>query len=126
MPAKAIFLDVDGTLVNDYGLVPDSARDAVRAARANGHLVFLSTGRSMAEIWPEIVEIGFDGYIAGAGAYVEISGEVLAHYHLTDDVVRHVVAFFAERGVEYSSSPTTGSSAAMASARSSPSCCTAA
>jgi Cof subfamily protein (haloacid dehalogenase superfamily) len=98
---KAVFLDVDGTLVNDRGLVPDSARQAVQEARAHGHLMFLSTGRSMAEIWPEIVEIGFDGYIAGAGAYVEIEGQVLVHHHLADEVVRHVVDFFGERGVEY-------------------------
>ena len=101
MTRKAVFLDVDGTLVNDRGLVPDTARRAVQQARANGHLMFLSTGRSMAELWPEIVEIGFDGYIAGAGAYVEIDGEVLVHHHLTDDVVRQVVAFFGERRVEY-------------------------
>jgi hypothetical protein len=38
MAAKAIFLDVDGTLVNDSGLVPDSARTAIRVARSHGHV----------------------------------------------------------------------------------------
>ena len=31
MNKKIVFLDVDGTLCNDEGLVPNSARDAVRA-----------------------------------------------------------------------------------------------
>jgi Cof subfamily protein (haloacid dehalogenase superfamily) len=101
MTRKAVFLDVDVTLVNHRGIVPDSARDAVRQARANGHRVFLSTGRSMSEIWPELVDIGFDGYIAGAGAYVECDEQVLVHHHLTDEQVRHVTTYFDARGVEY-------------------------
>lgn len=38
---KVVFLDVDGTYVNERGVVPPSAERAVRAARANGHLVLL-------------------------------------------------------------------------------------
>lgn len=97
---KAVFLDVDGTLVNDYGQVPDSARDAVREARSNGHLVFLCTGRSVAELWPEILDIGFDGLIAGAGAFVQAGGEVLVHRYLSRRDLRHVMDFFGERGVD--------------------------
>ncbi|SDX67312.1 haloacid dehalogenase-like hydrolase [Geodermatophilus africanus] len=66
MGRKAVFLDVDGTFVNDRGVVPPSARKAVVAARANGHEVFLCTGLSMAELRGEIVEPGFDGVIASA------------------------------------------------------------
>lgn len=52
-----IFLDVDGTLVNDNGIVPKSARIAVKEARKNGHYVFLCTGRSKAELFDHIMEI---------------------------------------------------------------------
>ena len=50
MTRKAVFVDVDGTLIDDYGQVPESAARAVREARTNGHLVFLCTGRSMVEL----------------------------------------------------------------------------
>ncbi|MGV8907950.1 MAG: Cof-type HAD-IIB family hydrolase [Propionicimonas sp.] len=100
MNHKAIFLDVDGTLVNDRGQVPDSARQAVRAARAEGHLVFLCTGRSPAELWPEILDIGFDGLIAASGAFVEIGEQVLVHHGLSAGEVRHVQAFFGARQVD--------------------------
>src|SRR5512141_955221 len=86
---KAVFLDVDGTLVNDRGLVPDSARQAVREARANGHRVFLCTGRSPAELWPELTDIGVDGLIAASGAFVEVGVEVLLHRCLTRSEVEH-------------------------------------
>jgi Cof subfamily protein (haloacid dehalogenase superfamily) len=98
---KAVFLDVDGTLLNDRGLVPDSARAAVRAARANGHLVFLCTGRSLAELWGEIMDIGFDGVIAAAGGYVAVDGQVLAHQNVPVDQVRRVMEYFDARGINY-------------------------
>ncbi|HET9127699.1 MAG TPA: HAD hydrolase family protein, partial [Propionibacteriaceae bacterium] len=72
MTPRSVFLDVDGTLVDETGQIPESARGAVREARANGHRVFLCTGRSLAELWPEILDIGFDGLVAAAGAYVEV------------------------------------------------------
>ncbi len=101
MNRRAVFLDVDGTLVNDRGLVPEGARDAVRMARGNGHLVFLCTGRSTSELWPEILDIGFDGVVAAAGGYVEFEGSVLLHHHVPPAQVLRVVEFFDRRGVEY-------------------------
>jgi Cof subfamily protein (haloacid dehalogenase superfamily) len=101
MSRKAVFLDVDGTLVTDRGVVPDSARRAVRAARANGHLVFLCTGRSLAELWGEIMDIGFDGVIAAAGGYVAVDGQVLAHQNVPVDQVRRVMEYFDARGINY-------------------------
>ncbi len=101
MSQWAVFLDVDGTLVNDRGVVPDSARTAITRARANGHLVFLCTGRSTSQLWPEIVEIGFDGIVAAAGGYVEVGGEVLANRGIAADEVRHVIEFFDAGGVDY-------------------------
>ncbi len=98
---KAVFIDVDGTLVDDRGLVPDSARRAVRQARANGHRVFLCTGRSTSQLWPELLDIGFDGVIAAAGGFVETDGTVLAHHHLPVEQVLRVTAFFDARGVDY-------------------------
>jgi Cof subfamily protein (haloacid dehalogenase superfamily) len=98
---KAVFLDVDGTLANHRGVVPDSARAAVRAARANGHLVFVCTGRSLAELWDHIMDVGFDGVIAAAGGYVELEGAVLSHVSVPVELVRRVVEFFDARGVQY-------------------------
>lgn len=46
---KIIFIDVDGTLTNYENQIPKSAIDAIRKARANGHKVYICTGRSEAE-----------------------------------------------------------------------------
>ena len=98
---KIIFIDIDGTLVNDHGIIPDSAKQAVRQARENGHLVFICTGRSKAELFPEILEVGFDGIIGAAGGYIEIDEEVLLHERVSTEDVEHLVAYFDEHGIDY-------------------------
>ena len=48
MKQKLIFLDIDGTLLPPGEMtVPASAVEAIRQARANGHKVFLCTGRNL-------------------------------------------------------------------------------
>lgn len=98
---KVIFMDIDGTLVNENGVIPDSAREAVREARANGHLVYICTGRSKAELFEDILDVGFDGIIGAAGGYVEADGEVVFHESLEIDDVKRLVAFFDENEIDF-------------------------
>lgn len=98
---RAVFLDVDGTLVDYRGRVPRSARSAIEQARSAGHLVFLCTGRSISAIWPEILEVGFDGIVGAAGGYVEVGGTVVTHVNVPVDQVREIVDFFTANGVEF-------------------------
>lgn len=101
MSKKVIFLDVDGTLVNDNGVVPESAKDAVRQARNNGHYVFLCTGRSKAEIYDEIMEIGFDGVIGAAGGYIEVNNEIILHKKVDREDVEHLVNYFDKNNIDF-------------------------
>ena len=101
MNKKIVFLDVDGTLCNDEGLVPNSARDAVRAARKNGHYVFLCTGRSQAELYDFIMEVGFDGVIGAGGGFVTIGDETLYHKRVSNDDVKHLVDYFEANDVDF-------------------------
>src|SRR5664279_6401925 len=94
MTRKAVFLDVDGTLIDDYGQVPGSAAEAVREARTNGHLVFLCTGRSMVELTESVHEVEVDGYVLSSGAYVQVGSDVLKHERLSQEAVHHVADFF--------------------------------
>jgi Cof subfamily protein (haloacid dehalogenase superfamily) len=101
MTRKAVFLDVDGTLIDDYGRVPESAVLAVREARTNGHLVFLCTGRSMVELTSSVHEVEVDGFVLSSGAYVQVGSEVLKHERLSQEAVRHVADFFDAHGGGY-------------------------
>lgn len=98
---KLLFIDVDGTLVDYENRLPDSAVEAIRKARANGHRVYISTGRSKAEVYPPLWEIGLDGMIGGNGSYVESNGEVVLHRLITADQCRHIVDWLHSRGLEF-------------------------
>ena len=64
---KVIFLDLDGTLIDHSLFPPDSALEAVRLAKANGHRLYINTGRSVCQVYDYIWDIGFDGFIGGNG-----------------------------------------------------------
>lgn len=99
--SKIIFLDVDGTLVNYENRLPESAPAAIRKARANGHRVYICTGRSKAEVYPALWDIGLDGMIGGNGAYVEDRGQVVMHRLISADQCRHIVDWLHGRGLEF-------------------------
>ena len=57
-----LFFDIDGTLITTDGkrTFPESAKRALREARERGHLVYINTGRVMANVDDFIREVGFD------------------------------------------------------------------
>ena len=74
---RAVFLDVDGTIMQNGRYIPPSTITAIRAARANGHLMFLSTGRGMAELVGPIWDIGFDGAVTNGGSFASYGDEIV-------------------------------------------------
>ncbi len=99
--SKIIFIDVDGTLVNYENILPVSAVDAIRKARHNGHKVYISTGRSRAEVYQNIWDIGLDGMIGGNGSYVESDGKVIMHQLITLEQCKKIVDWLNLRGLEF-------------------------
>lgn len=96
-----VFIDVDGTLVDYNNDLPDSAVQAIREARANGHKIYAVTGRSKAEMYPEILDIGLDGYVGGNGNYIEANNEALMHLAIPVADVEKIINWLHERGLEY-------------------------
>lgn len=81
--SKALFFDIDGTLLSEKtGMVPDSAKEAVKEARAKGHLVFINTGRVYAHTKQIRSMIELDGCLCGCGTYVTAEGKVLYCYQI--------------------------------------------
>ena len=99
--SKIILLDVDGTLVDYENRLPDSAVTAIRQARSRGHRVYICTGRSRAEVYPNLWEIGLDGMIGGNGSYVEDGGQVVMHRLITLEQCRRIVDWLHGRGLEF-------------------------
>lgn len=89
---KVIFFDIDGTLVteDEFKTIPDSTCRAIRQARANGHLTFINTGRTIFNVGSEIRELGFDGYLCGCGTYIECDGKEIFYNKLDSGFCRMI------------------------------------
>ena len=98
---RIAFLDVDGTILDHGRTVAASTVDAVRAARAAGHLVYLCTGRSAGDIHPDVAAIGFDGAITNGGSYATSGDDVVVARPMPRDAVDRLQTWFTEAGVPY-------------------------
>ncbi|MDO5720073.1 MAG: Cof-type HAD-IIB family hydrolase [Actinomycetaceae bacterium] len=96
-----VFIDVDGTLLNEEQTVPASARDACQAAAANGHSLFMCTGRVGPELSASLWELGFAGLVAANGAYATCGDSTLFSHQLDANDIRRVTDFVTAAGGEW-------------------------
>lgn len=84
---KIIFFDIDGTLIDEKTkIMLHSTREAIRIARANGHICMINTGRTKRLVGKGITDlVEFDGLLMGCGTMIEYRGETLLHKTLTYD-----------------------------------------
>jgi Cof subfamily protein (haloacid dehalogenase superfamily) len=69
--AKAIFFDIDGTLINRKGGPFKDDLEAMEQAVRQGNLLFLNTGRSFSNIPDTLLDLPlWSGIAAGGGAHV--------------------------------------------------------
>lgn len=99
--SRLVFLDIDGTLLNDDQQLPESARVALTKAVANGHRLVLCTGRSKAEIYPFLWDIGFQGIIGMNGAYAEVNGVPVLDERMPHEELLRVSQWFSSKGIDH-------------------------
>lgn len=87
MSKKALFFDIDGTLLSEVTHeVPESAKRALSQARAKGHLVFINSGRPYCHIGPIKHEVEADGYLCGCGTCIVVDDEILYSHHIPHEL----------------------------------------
>lgn len=96
---KIVFFDIDGTIYLFNKGIPKDTLQAIRKLRQNGHIAVICTGRTKSIIFPEILDIGFDGIIAGAGTYAEFNGKELYRYVLDKKTVNEAVKDMKKRSI---------------------------
>ena len=106
-PTRIVFIDVDGTILEHGSVIAPSTITAIRSARANGHTVYLCTGRSAADIHPDVLAIGFDGIISNGGAFgVRLraddgTAEQLFGHLMPRTAVDRMIDYFERNGIHY-------------------------
>jgi len=91
---KAIFFDIDGTLVSfTTHSVPQSTIDAIHDVRQRGIKVFIATGRPRPFI-NNIAGVEYDGIMSVNGASIIMNdGTVVCHKPVDKDDIRRMVAY---------------------------------
>lgn len=91
---KAIFFDIDGTLVSfKTHLIPDSTVEALKAAKKNGVKIFIATGRPKAFITSnlDVIQPFVDGYITNNGAMADVDGKPILKHPVSKDDVQSLI-----------------------------------
>ncbi|KAF1296137.1 haloacid dehalogenase [Enterococcus sp. JM4C] len=94
---KAIFFDIDGTLVTSSSKALTSTREAIAAAQKKGVLCGVATGRSPVRIQQITDNLHLDMFITYNGQYVYTADEVIFEEAFQPEVLQEIVAFADER-----------------------------
>lgn len=96
---KAIFFDVDGTLVSfETRRIPQTALDALAQLKEKGIKLFLATGRHPLMLPYVRSAFPFDGEVTVSGQYCTWNGQVLRSDPLSPQAVEEVVQAAKEEG----------------------------
>ncbi len=103
MNTKALFLDIDGTLVMMHTHhIPESTIEALKIAKSNGLFIFIATGRPASLI----INLGplqalnlIDGYITMNGAVCMINNQVIHQNLISPATVDHVLTYCEENNI---------------------------
>ncbi len=99
---KAVFLDLDGTLLSHSRPgIPESACRALEALRNKGILVFLATGRHICDITHLVGDkVKLDGYVTMNGQMcLDANREILSHHPITGADMVTMAGWFESRRV---------------------------
>ena len=103
MPIRLLALDLDGTLLDSRGHVPEENRRAIRLARERGVSIALVTGRRFRDARPLALELGLDvPVISHNGALTKHARtlETVSALLLPLEAARALVTLGRERGVD--------------------------
>lgn len=97
---KAIFFDIDGTLVSfNTHRIPQSTIDAVHAVRQQGIKVFVATGRPLPFI-NNIAGLEYDGIMSANGASITLAdGTVITHKPVNKEDVKRIIKYQNENPI---------------------------
>lgn len=88
-----VFFDIDGTLVDDdTQIIPDSAAEAIKQLRRNGHTPVVNTGRPYSHIDPRIRTMDFAAWICACGMEIRLESQWLSRSVLDEGLCRYVCA----------------------------------
>jgi len=101
---KAVFFDIDGTLLECLKGITDitpRVKKAIQALQAKGNYVFIATGRPYAFLNEALHDFGFDGFVLTNGAYVKVKDKCIYEEAIKKEIIKELTYNFEELNIEY-------------------------
>ena len=87
-----VFFDIDGTVVDyETQIIPESAVEAIRLLKKNGHLPIVNTGRPIGHVDPRVQKLDFSGWICSCGMELILDGEMIYKDYPTLEECRNIL-----------------------------------
>ncbi|MGT2742807.1 Cof-type HAD-IIB family hydrolase [Streptococcus plurextorum] len=102
MAIKAVFFDIDGTLLNDMKKVQRSTQKAIAEMKKQGILVGLATGRGPGFVAPFMENLGLDFAVTYNGQYIITRDKIIYQNQLPKSLIYKAIKFASQSRMEIS------------------------
>ena len=87
-----VFFDIDGTVMDyETQIIPESAVEAIRLLKKNGHIPVVNTGRPIGHVDPRIKGLDFSGWICSCGMELILDGQMIYKDYPTPEECRKIL-----------------------------------
>lgn len=87
-----VFFDIDGTVMDyETQIIPESAVEAIRLLKKNGHIPVVNTGRPIGHVDPRIQKLDFSGWICSCGMELILDGQMIYKDYPTVEECRYIL-----------------------------------
>ena len=101
---KAIFFDIDGTLIdciNGLTEITPRVRKCIKLLQNDGNYIFVATGRPYAFISKELLGFGFDGFVLTNGSQVIVKDKLIYKKQLDKNYVKELMVNLEKLDIQY-------------------------
>ncbi|WP_249870322.1 HAD family hydrolase [Oceanobacillus saliphilus] len=88
MTFKALFLDIDGTILKPDHTYTETTKTAIQQVKENGMEVFIATGRPLIEVKDLARELNVDSFIGYNGAYAVYQEQTIINEPIDELLIR--------------------------------------
>lgn len=108
MAIKAVFFDIDGTLLNDRKRVQKSTLQAIKSLKEQGVFVGVATGRGPSFVEPFLENLGLDFAVTYNGQYIFTRNQILYNKQLPKATIYRVIRYASSKRREISLGTSSG------------------
>ncbi|WP_159583074.1 HAD-IIB family hydrolase [Streptococcus halichoeri] len=96
MTIKAVFFDIDGTLLNDRKNVQKTTQQAIQSLKKQGIMVGLATSRGPAFVQPFLENLGLDFAVTYNGQYILTRDKILYQNQLPKSLIYKIIRYASD------------------------------